>query len=86
MKGRKWSKEEEEFLKENYTVISDKEIARRLGRTLSSIRGKVNFEKGKKSKQSRLINKNNYLTEEQRKKKIKNIIFMATGIYLNDKV
>ena len=86
MKGRKWSKEEEEFLKENYTVISDKKIARRLGRTLSSIRGKVNFEKGKKSKQSRLINKNNYLTEEQRKKKIKSIIFMATGIYLNDKV
>ena len=61
MKGRKWSKEEEKFLKENYTVISDKEIARYLGRTLSSIRGKVNFEKGKKSKQSRLINKNNYL-------------------------
>lgn len=86
MKGRKWSKEEEKFLKENYTVISDKEIARYLGRTLSSIRGKVDFEKGKKSKQSRLINKNNYLTEEQRKKKIKNIIFMATGIYLNDKV
>ena len=42
MKGRKWSKEEEKFLKENYTVISDKEIARYLGRTLSSIRGKVN--------------------------------------------
>ena len=86
MKGRKWSKEEEKFLKENYTVISDKDIARHLGRTLSSVRGKVNFEKRKKGEQNRLTKENNYLTKEQRKKKIKNIIFLSTGIYLNDKV
>ena len=41
----KWSIEEEKFLEENYKLISDEEIAKYLGRTLSSARGKVNFEK-----------------------------------------
>ena len=78
----KWSIEEEKFLKENYTVMPDEEIARYLGRTLSSVRGKVNFEKSK-NKQNRLTKKNNYLTEEQRKEKVKRILLLATGVLLD---
>ena len=44
----KWNIEEEKFLEENYKLISDEEIAKYLGRTLSSVRGKVNFEKAKR--------------------------------------
>ena len=76
----KWSIEEEKFLEENYKLISDEEIAKYLGRTLSSVRGKVNFEKAKRQKQDRLTKKNNYLTEEQRKEKVKRILLLATGL------
>ena len=79
----KWSIEEEKFLEENYKLISDEEIAKYLGRTLSSVRRKVNFEKAKRHKQDRLTKKNNYLTEEQRKEKVKCILLLATGILLD---
>lgn len=79
----KWSIEEEKFLEENYKLISDEEIAKYLGRTLSSVRGKVNFEKAKRYKQDRLTKKNNYLTEEQRKEKVKRILLLATGVLLD---
>lgn len=78
----KWSTEEEKFLKENYIAMPDEEIARYLGRTISSVRGKVNFEKSK-NKQNRLSKKNNYLTEEQRKEKVKHILLLATGVLLD---
>ena len=79
----KWSIEEEKFLEENYKLISDEEIAKYLGRTLSSAGGKVNFEKAKRLKQDRLTKKNNYLTEEQRKEKVKRILLLATGVLLD---
>ena len=39
--AKKWTKEENIFLKENYYTIDHKELSKKLCRTISSIRTKV---------------------------------------------
>lgn len=37
---KKWGKEEEEFIKQNYLNMTDQELAKCLNRSLSSVKGK----------------------------------------------
>jgi galactose-1-phosphate uridylyltransferase len=44
--SKRWTKEEIEFMKENYTKISKKEIAEILNRSITSIKSKARTKNG----------------------------------------